>query len=95
MSKPAGAQREWNGGPPRVLDDFESGRRKRHADATRDRGGKRFIGRAEIERALLEFKAAGGVIHRQPEQIAPGHTFVARKYGAYLNFHEIAEGAEQ
>ena len=94
MSKRVRAQREWNGGPPRVLDDFESGRRERHADASRQRGGKRFIGRGEIARASLAFAAAGGAIRRLPEQAVPARNLVARKYGAYLNFYEIAEGAE-
>ena len=95
MSKRVRAQREWNGGSPRVLDDFELGRRERHADASRTRGGKRFIGRGEIARAILEFKAAGGLIRRLPEQSAPARNLVARQYGAYLNFYEIAEGAER
>src|SRR3990167_3142407 len=89
MSKRVRAQREWNGGSPRVLDDFELGRRERHADASRARGGKRFIGRGEIARALLEFEAAGGAIQRQPEQAAPARTSVGWKHESKFSVAEL------
>ena len=67
MSKTTLEQHKWNKGTPRVLDDFEAGLRGPPRAASGRRGQ---IGRAEIARALVEFRAAGRLVRRLPEQLA-------------------------